>query len=45
MTFTKEKFAIPAKQIEGPHDQIEKEGYISINVLKLYDYYPAKKSS
>ena len=42
MIFTRRKFSIIAyinEQIEDLHEEAEKEGYISLKILDLYDYY------
>jgi hypothetical protein len=46
MTFSKEKFAILAhihKKMEELHDEVERAGYISLRVLRSYDFYIHQK--
>ena len=46
MSFNKEKFTILAlihKEMDELHKRVEKEGYISLRVLKLYNFYIHQK--
>ena len=44
--FIKEKFAILAlihKKMDELHDEVKRAGYISLRVIKMYDFYIHQK--